>query len=147
MPTDRAYFERPNGQDPLAGMQGRYDRRGSQRPIAPSRQPKGAGILSDTRWIVMTETAAASANFEGLEVVTFESRRAREMAVLITRFGGVPRVAPAVREVPLEEDAAALAFGSELFAGRLSAVIFMTGVGTRRLFDVLETRHRRAMLV
>ena len=95
----------------------------------------------------MTGTPTSSANFEGLEVVTFESRRASEMAALITRFGGVPRVAPSVREVPLEEDTAALAFGSELFAGRLSAVIFMTGVGTRRLFDVLETRHPRDMLV
>ena len=81
----------------------------------------------------MTETSAASANFEGLEVVAFESRRAPEMAALITRFGGVPRVAPALREAPLEENAAALAFGAALFAGRLDAVIFMTGVGTRRL--------------
>jgi len=95
----------------------------------------------------MTETAAASANFEGLNVVIFESRRVAEMAALITRFGGVPRVAPALREVPLEEDAAALAFGVELFAGRLDAVIFMTGVGARRLFEVLETRHARGKIV
>src|ERR1035437_7800501 len=147
MPTDRAYFERPNGQDPLAGMQGRYDRRGRRRPIAPSRQPKGAGIFSDARSIVMTETAAASANFEGLEVVTFESRRAREMAALITRFGGVPRVAAALREVPLEENAAALKFGEALLAGRLDAVIFMTGVGASRLFEVLETRYTREKIV
>ena len=95
----------------------------------------------------MTETSASSANFEGLEVVAFESRHAKEMAALITRFGGVPRVAPALREVPLEEDAAALAFGEELFAGRLDAVIFMTGVGTRRLFEVLETRHPQDKIV
>ncbi|MGA3324701.1 MAG: uroporphyrinogen decarboxylase [Terriglobia bacterium] len=95
----------------------------------------------------MTETSAASANFEGLEVVAFESRHAREMAALITRFGGVPRVAPALREAPLEEDAAALAFGTALFAGRLDAVIFMTGVGARRLIEVLETRHPREKIV
>jgi uroporphyrinogen decarboxylase len=95
----------------------------------------------------MTGTSALSANFEGLEVVAFESRHAKEMAALITRFGGVPRVAPALREVPLEEDAAALAFGEELFAGRLDAVIFMTGVGTRRLFEVLETRHPQDKIV
>ena len=95
----------------------------------------------------MTETLAASASFEGLEVVAFESRHAPEMAALIARFGGVPRVAPALREAPLEEDAAALAFGTALFAGRLDAVIFMTGVGTRRLIEVLETRYTRDQIV
>ncbi|MGO8789990.1 MAG: uroporphyrinogen decarboxylase [Terriglobia bacterium] len=91
----------------------------------------------------MSETSVASANFAGLEVVAFESRHAPEMAALITRFGGVPRVAPALREAPLEENADALAFGTALFAGHVDAVIFMTGVGTRRLIDVLETRHDR----
>ena len=95
----------------------------------------------------MTETSTASRNFEGLEVVAFESRHAQEMAALITRFGGVPRVAPALREAPLEEDAAAQAFGAALLAGRLDAVIFMTGVGTRRLLEVLETRHTREQIV
>jgi uroporphyrinogen-III synthase len=95
----------------------------------------------------MTETSAANTNLDGLEVVAFESRRAPEMAALITRFGGVPRVAPALREAPLEENAAALAFGTALFAGRLDAVIFMTGVGTRRLIEVLETRHARDKIV
>ena len=95
----------------------------------------------------MTETLTSRANFEGLEVVAFESRHAKEMAALITKFGGVPRIAPALREAPLEEDTAALAFGTELFAGRLDAVIFMTGVGTRRLFEVLETRHAQEKIV
>jgi uroporphyrinogen decarboxylase len=95
----------------------------------------------------MTDTAGARATFEGLEVVAFESRHAPEMAALIARCGGVPRVAPALREAPLEEDAAALALGTELFAGRLHAVIFMTGVGTRRLFEVLETRYAQEKIV
>jgi len=95
----------------------------------------------------MTETSTASTNFAGLEVAAFESRRAPEMAALIARFGGVPRVAPALREAPLEEDAAPLAFGTVLFAGRLDAVIFMTGVGTRRLLEVLETRYARDKIV
>ena len=95
----------------------------------------------------MTGTSISSANFDGLQVVAFESRHAAEMASLITRFGGVPRVAPALREVPLEEDSAALAFGTALFGGKLDAVIFMTGVGARRLFDVLEMRHTREAIV
>jgi uroporphyrinogen decarboxylase len=95
----------------------------------------------------MTDTSSARATFEGLEVVAFESRHAPEMAALIMRFGGVPRMAPAVREAPLEEDAAALEFATELFAGSLDAVIFMTGVGARRLFEVLETRYDRRKIV
>ena len=50
----------------------------------------------------MSETLAAGRNFEGLEVVAFESRRALEMAALITRFGGVPRVAPGAAAVAVE---------------------------------------------
>ena len=95
----------------------------------------------------MTESSAAGANFGGLEVVAFESRHAKEMAALITRYGGVPRVAPALQEVPLAENAAALEFGAELFAGGLDAVIFMTGVGTRRLFEVMQTRYDREKIV
>ncbi len=95
----------------------------------------------------MTETSAGRANFNGREVVAFESRHTPEMAALIARFGGVPRLAPALREAPLEENAAALEFGAELFAGQLHAVIFMTGVGTRRLFEVLETRYDRGKIV
>ena len=95
----------------------------------------------------MTEIPALNANFAGLEVVAFESRHAAEIATLISRFGGAPRVAPALREVPLENNAEALAFGDALAAGRLDAVIFMTGVGTRRLFEVLQTRYSREEFV
>src|SRR5580692_2469163 len=86
-------------------------------------------------------------NFDGLEVVSFESRRAQEMATMISKLGGVPRIAPALREIPLEENAPAFAFGDALFAGSLNAVIFMTGVGARRLLEVLETRHARGRIV
>ena len=80
-------------------------------------------------------------------MVAFESRRAVEIATLIAKVGGVARVAPALREVPLEENAPALAFGSALLAGRLDAVVFMTGVGARRLFELLEGRYPRETFV
>jgi uroporphyrinogen decarboxylase len=95
----------------------------------------------------MSETSTPAADFEGLQVVAFESRHAQEMASLITRSGGTARIAPALREAPLEENAAALAFGSELVAGHVDAVIFMTGVGTRRLMEILETRYPRERIV
>jgi uroporphyrinogen decarboxylase len=95
----------------------------------------------------MTDNSGVSTNFDGMEVVAFENRRAAEMATLITRLGGVPRIAAAMQEVPLKEDSAAVTFGAELFAGRLDAVIFTTGVGTRRLLELLETRHARDEVV
>ena len=95
----------------------------------------------------MSEQTAQAAGFAGLEVVSFESRLAKEMAALIERLGGVARVAPSMREVPLEENPAAFKFADQLFAGALDAVLFMTGVGTRTLFEVLETRHSREKIV
>lgn len=95
----------------------------------------------------MNETAAPSVDFGGLEVVAFESRLAKEMATLIERRGGIPRVAPSMREVPLDENPAAFDFASKLFAGGFDAVVFLTGVGTRTLFEVLETRYPREKIV
>ncbi len=82
-----------------------------------------------------------------LRVVYFESRRTKEMAKLIASQGAEPVSAPALREVPFEDNRAALDFGEELLAGRYSVVIFLTGVGTRALFEVIEQKHSRADLV
>ena len=86
-------------------------------------------------------------DFGGLEVVAFESRRAKEIATLISRYGGVPVVGPSMREIPLEENPAAFTFAEKLFARQLDAVIFMTGVGTRALVEVLEARYPREKIV
>ncbi len=80
----------------------------------------------------------------GLKVVTFESRMATAMADLISRHGGIPISAPAVREIPLEENPAALEFAKELLAGRIDLVVLLTGVGTRALVAAVETAFPRA---
>jgi uroporphyrinogen decarboxylase len=85
--------------------------------------------------------------FGGLRVVAFESRMAAEVATMIERRGGIAIVAPAMREVPLEDNHAALDFADRLLAGEFDVVVFMTGVGTRALFQALETRHQRAAIV
>jgi uroporphyrinogen decarboxylase len=87
--------------------------------------------------------------FGGLRVVAFESRMAAEVATMIERRGGVAIVAPAMREVPLEDNRAALDFAERLLANEseFDAVIFMTGVGTRALFAAMEMQHQRAVLV
>ena len=78
-------------------------------------------------------------SFDGLTVMALESRRAREIAKLIENLGGVPLVAPSVREVPLDANQGALDFARNLMSGRVDMVIFTTGVGVRALVSAVET--------
>ncbi len=95
----------------------------------------------------MSNRVEQSVGFGGLVVVAFESRRAKETATLITNYGGIAVVAPSMREIPLEENPAAFTFAERLFARQLDAVIFMTGVGTQTLLEVLKTRYPREKIV
>lgn len=81
------------------------------------------------------------ASFDGLKVVSFESRRAKEMAELIRRYGGEPIAAPSMREVPLSENRAALDLMAQLEAGGFDILILMTGVGTKTLNEILLTQY------
>ena len=78
--------------------------------------------------------------FDGARVLSFESRRANEMAELIRINGGFAFVAPSLREVPLEANHQAFAFANALYAGEFDMIIFLTGVGTRLLDRILATR-------
>jgi uroporphyrinogen-III synthase len=79
--------------------------------------------------------------FDGLRVLSLESRRAVEMAALIRNQKGDPFVAPSMREVPIERNEEAFAFAEKLFAGEIDMVILLTGVGTRYLDKILATRY------
>ncbi|HEX8882210.1 MAG TPA: uroporphyrinogen-III synthase [Candidatus Acidoferrum sp.] len=81
--------------------------------------------------------------FTGLRVLALESRRAAELAKLISTYGGDPVVAPAMREVPLDSNTEALSFAEALLAGQFDIVIFLTGVGTRAVLSIAETKHPR----
>ena len=61
----------------------------------------------------------AHASFDGLRVLSLESRRAVEVAKLIRTYGGEPFVVPAMREVPLESNRQALAFADDLLAKKV----------------------------
>jgi uroporphyrinogen-III synthase len=93
------------------------------------------------------EAITANEGFAGLRVLTLESRRAPEMAKLIANCGGKPVVAPSMREVPLESNTAALEFARRLQQGQLDMVIFLTGVGTRALTRVVETKYPKEEFV
>ena len=79
--------------------------------------------------------------FNGLRVAAFESRMAEDMSRLISRHGGQPLVAPALREIALEHNQEAIAFGAQLLAGACDMLLLLTGVGTHTLIDVLRTRY------
>ena len=82
-----------------------------------------------------------SPTFNGLRVLSLESRRAREIGLIITSYGGNAFVAPSMREVPIESNVEALAFIDDLVAGEFDVVILLTGVGTRVLLDIVQRVH------
>ena len=82
-------------------------------------------------------------DFAGLRVLALESRRAAELAKLISNYGGEPVVAPAMREVPLDSNTEALSFAEALLAGKFDIVIFLTGVGARAVLSVAESKYSR----
>lgn len=89
--------------------------------------------------------------FEGLRVLSLESRRAVEIERLIRGQGGVPLVVPSMREVPLEDNSEAFDFAARFIEpggdfnlkanGHFEMVVFLTGVGARLLNQILETRY------
>jgi uroporphyrinogen-III synthase len=83
--------------------------------------------------------------FDGLRVLSLESRRAAEMAELIRKQGGEPFVAPSMREVPLAADAATAQFTERLYAGQFDMMVLLTGVGTRQLHRLLGPRFVEAL--
>ncbi len=81
--------------------------------------------------------------FNGLRVLSFESRRGTEMAKLIANAGGVPTVVASMREVPLEDNHEALAFVREIIGGTIDSVVFLTGVGAQVVLRVAESANLR----
>ncbi|MBV8834644.1 MAG: uroporphyrinogen-III synthase [Acidobacteriaceae bacterium] len=79
-------------------------------------------------------------SFNRCRVLAFESRRANEIAELIRINGGEPFVAPALIEVPIEENPEALAFADRLYRDEFGMVIFLTGVGAKVLGRAIGLR-------
>ena len=100
----------------------------SHAPWPACSRPKASGML-----------VGAMAGFNGLRVLSFESRRAKEIAQLITNSGGVPIVAPATREVATGPNPGELELIRGLLKKEFDAIIFMTGVGARALVEVAES--------
>jgi uroporphyrinogen-III synthase len=76
----------------------------------------------------------------GLRLLSFESRRAAEIAQLIAGYGGETISAPSMREIPLAENEAIRDFLQRLENGTVDIVVLLTGVGTGALFEILAPR-------
>lgn len=77
--------------------------------------------------------------FGGLRVLSLESRRAADMQTLILREGGIPFVAPSVKEEALDGTGIAVQFVEQLERGEFDMVICMTAVGLAVLRDTCAT--------
>lgn len=89
----------------------------------------------------------ATNGFNGLRVLSLESRRQREMAQLISNNGGQPTVVASTRDVPIEHNPEINRFVSLLLAGEFQVVIFLTGVGARALVQASEATCPREKFV
>ena len=94
-----------------------------------------------------TPPAPGAGALTGLRVIAFESRRAAELGQLLARHGAEVVAAPALREVPIEENAAAIELVVRLERGEIDVVILLTGVGTRALVEAVQARCPTARLV
>jgi uroporphyrinogen-III synthase len=73
----------------------------------------------------------------GLRVAIFESRHAAEFANLVRKQGGEPLLGPSLVEAPLALGPELLAFVDQLRAGAIDAFLVLTGVGNRKLVELL----------
>jgi uroporphyrinogen-III synthase len=85
--------------------------------------------------------------FGDLRVLSLESRRSREMGLLISNHGGQPTVVASTREIPSGPNAEESAFAQRLLQAQFQVVIFMTGVGTRALAQAIEPACPREQFV
>jgi uroporphyrinogen-III synthase len=72
----------------------------------------------------------------GRTVALLEARRAREIADLVRRYGGEPWSVPTMQELPPDDNAESVARLRELCAAGADAIVCLTGVGTRAMFEL-----------
>jgi uroporphyrinogen-III synthase len=82
------------------------------------------------------------AGLDGARVALLEGRMGQELADLVRRHHGVPQVAPAVREVPLDASEAVGILIDHLTSGRIDMVVMLTGAGAEALFSGAERMGR-----
>ena len=87
------------------------------------------------------------AELDGMRIATLEARMTGALASMISKRGGEPVCAPALREAPLDcaDDVRYLL--DKLESGSLDVVVFQTGVGARALFREADNQGRLDFLL
>jgi uroporphyrinogen-III synthase len=85
------------------------------------------------------------ADLGGRRIVILEARLGPELASLVRRHGGIPILAPALREVPESPEAVRPAVEA-LLRGAVFAVFFLTGVGARTFLEMVAAALRRTLV-
>ena len=75
--------------------------------------------------------------FDGLRILSLESRRSEEMGILLRKQGGEAFIAPSMREVPIADNPDVFTFYERLRHGDFEMVILLTGVGARAVDTIL----------
>ncbi len=78
----------------------------------------------------------AEQGLAGRTIVLLEARRARELRDLVRRQGGEPWSVPCMQELPPDDSSESVTRLRELCEKGADLVICLTGVGTRRLFEL-----------
>ena len=108
------------------------------------RTPTNGKAISDELRAVWATRAARpgrsepAATLGGRRVLTLESRRSPELALLVMNYGGTPILAPSLSEVPLESNDQVLAFANAVLQDRFDMVLLLTGVGLRLMIKVID---------
>jgi len=95
----------------------------------------------------MNQPLDTISNFNGLTVISFESRMAESMSRMIETHQGKVISAPSMQEIPLDKNPEAFDFMERLLKGEVGVIIFMTGVGVRYLLQILETQYAKEEIV
>ena len=82
----------------------------------------------------------------GIRVALLESRMGHEMGQLVRRYGGTPRLVPALREAPADSQSTVTLFLDRLSVPARRAVVFLTGAGAEALFAEADRQQRLSFL-
>ena len=84
-------------------------------------------------------TDPSSKGLSGMRVAIFESRFMDEFANLVRKQGAEPVVGPTMVEAPLELGPEVRAFVGALRAGEVDLFLVLTGVGNRKLVQLVAS--------
>ena len=83
------------------------------------------------------------ADLQGRRIVVLEARLPSELGALVTRHGGQPIAAPALREVPIPMRQEVRDLVDAVCSRAIDMVVFLTGVGARALIGAADELGRR----